>query len=737
VALLTGLPDNPAQSGSRAHGGQPAQSGYPAAEPGALATPEGAAYARVRQLDGAVTLFRDSEVVETMAEINTPLAAGDIIETGSPGRMEVQLADGSLLWLDDASRVTFLTLADSGGRYENRTLMGLDSGSLVLLVEDFDPDEKIVRVDTVAATIFFLEPGLYRIDLGAGGGTQVISRAGVAEVLARDRSVLVRSGEGTFVAPGFEPESPRIVNTRNTDAFDGYVEDRRLVYLDASRGSAPSYLRYEEEIPEEVLPYAGELDYYGEWNRDPAYGVVWVPAVSSHWRPYHRGRWMYRPIGWTWVSYDPWGYAPYHYGRWEFLPAYGWCWMPGRVYAPAWVGWGYSGGYVGWCPLGWYNYPTGWSISISFGSFHASHWSFVGYNQFHQRNVHNVVINNGIIADQVVYASRAPRVAADELHAGRGAARFEESYRDARRAADRGRDAGVRRGDEQSFRTKETAILASARDASRGTEQPRRRPLATSFRETAPAGETARSSSGTRQVPAVQRESGSASRAERARPSRRDSTGAVRGETSSPARKEITPSSGTARERVTGGESGRAAPSRRQTTGTAGRETSRPTRKEITPSSGTAGSRAAGGESGRAAPRRREVPASEPRRILTDTRTRRTPAAGSSTERRSTSGRTQPQQAERRQTTGRTQPQQAERRQTTSRSQPQQAKRPSSTRPQPPSKAERQPERRPEKKPADRTQSRGKQEPKKKDDKPPESRRTRSGSGRPGGRPRR
>jgi len=682
VALLTGLPDNPAQSGSPVHGDQPAQSGYPAhggypahsgypaADPASLAAPEGAAYARVRQLEGAVTLFRGSEVVATMVELNTPLAAGDIIETGSPGRMEVQLADGSLLWLDDASRVTFLTLADSGGRYENRTLMGLDSGSLVVLVKDFDPDEKIVRVDTVAATIFFLEPGLYRIDLGAGGGTRVTSRAGVAEVLARDRSVLVRSGEGTFVAPGFEPESPRIVNTRNTDTFDGYVEDRRLAYLGVSRGSAPSYLRYEEEIPEEVLPYAGELDYYGEWNRDPAYGVVWVPAVSAHWRPYHRGRWMYRPIGWTWVSYDPWGYAPYHYGRWEFLPAYGWCWLPGRVYAPAWVGWGYSGGYVGWCPLGWYNYPTGWSISISFGSFHASHWSFVGYNQFHQRNVHNVVINNGIIADQVVYASRAPRVGPEDLHAGRGAARFEESHRDARRAADRSRDSGVRRDEEPSFRTKETAILASARDASRGTEQPRRRPIATSFRETAPTGETARSSSGTQQVPAVQRESGSGSRAERATPSRRESTGAVRGETS----------------RATGGESGRAVPNER------------------------------------AAPRRREAPASEPRRILTDTRTRRTPAAGSSAARRSTSSRRQQPQAERRSTSGRTQPQQAERS--------------SSTRRQAPSKAERQPVRRPEKKPADRTQSRGKQEPKKKDGKPPESRRTRSGSGRAGGRTR-
>jgi hypothetical protein len=84
VALLTGLP------------GTPAQSGYPATEPAALATSEGAAYARVRQLQGAVTLFRDSEVVESMVELNTPVAAGDILETGSPGRTEVQLADGSL-----------------------------------------------------------------------------------------------------------------------------------------------------------------------------------------------------------------------------------------------------------------------------------------------------------------------------------------------------------------------------------------------------------------------------------------------------------------------------------------------------------------------------------------------------------------------------------------------------------------------------------------------------------------
>jgi len=55
--------------------------------------------------------------------------------------------------------------------------------------------------------------------------------------------------------------------------------------------------------------------------------------------------------GWTWVSYEPFGWATYHYGRWARDPRFGWLWIPGNTWGPAWVSWQHGGGYVGWAPL--------------------------------------------------------------------------------------------------------------------------------------------------------------------------------------------------------------------------------------------------------------------------------------------------------------------------------------------------------------------------------------------------
>ncbi len=47
----------------------------------------------------------------------------------------------------------------------------------------------------------------------------------------------------------------------------------------------------------------------------------------------------------------PVGDDPYHYGTWAYLNRYGWVWIPGTTWAPAWVTWSYSDNYIGWAPL--------------------------------------------------------------------------------------------------------------------------------------------------------------------------------------------------------------------------------------------------------------------------------------------------------------------------------------------------------------------------------------------------
>jgi len=95
-----------------------------------------------------------------------------------------------------------------------------------------------------------------------------------------------------------------------------------------------------------------DLAPYGNWVERPNYGWVFRPhAVASSWRPYQRGHWVQTEDGWTWISTEPYGWATYHYGRWYLDPDYGWEWVPGNEWGPAWVSWQEGGDYVGWAPL--------------------------------------------------------------------------------------------------------------------------------------------------------------------------------------------------------------------------------------------------------------------------------------------------------------------------------------------------------------------------------------------------
>jgi len=113
-----------------------------------------------------------------------------------------------------------------------------------------------------------------------------------------------------------------------------------------------------DQVDEQV--FVDRLSPYGHWEYVADYGRVWVPAAAVGWRPYWDGHWVLTEWGWTFVSDDPWGWATYHYGRWGFLAGVGWFWVPGRVWAPAWVSWRYGNGYCAWAPLGPRGYVYGY-----------------------------------------------------------------------------------------------------------------------------------------------------------------------------------------------------------------------------------------------------------------------------------------------------------------------------------------------------------------------------------------
>jgi hypothetical protein len=77
--------------------------------------------------------------------------------------------------------------------------------------------------------------------------------------------------------------------------------------------------------------------------------------------PYYQGRWTSVQGQLFWVPSEPWGWVPYHLGIWMWNKKKGWLWIPGSVFAPAWVDWAYHSGYFCWRPwsiLDWYGYAV-------------------------------------------------------------------------------------------------------------------------------------------------------------------------------------------------------------------------------------------------------------------------------------------------------------------------------------------------------------------------------------------
>jgi len=110
---------------------------------------------------------------------------------------------------------------------------------------------------------------------------------------------------------------------------------------------------------------------HGEWIPVDGGVFAWRPVnVDGAWRPYGNGQWVWTDDGWYWDSDEPWAWATYHYGRWYYDDYYGWLWLPGYDWSPAWVEWRYGGDHVGWAPLGPYAV-----FDMHFGVYYRRHWS--------------------------------------------------------------------------------------------------------------------------------------------------------------------------------------------------------------------------------------------------------------------------------------------------------------------------------------------------------------------------
>jgi hypothetical protein len=332
-------------------------------------------FARASESEGDVWVLRMGEDEWELCGLNTPLGESDILETEGDSYAEIEFDNGTILSLDQETRVDFEEMSHNsrGGR---TTRLSVPYGNVRIRFPSYAGPEEYLTVDLPTGSVDIDGNTTVRINVRGSKASDVYVYSGQARLDGRDDEAIVRSGDRGYIdSEGYLGAITPIPKLR--DAFDLWCEGKYDKYN--SRDSKV-YLHGDSY-------YAGtyDLDYHGDWVFVAEYGRCWRPRVISGWYPYCDGHWVWSGRwGWTWVSYEPWGWIPYHYGRWVHTWRWGWVWIPGRTWGPAWVAWVYYDDCIGWGPLCPWGYPCycydrwchgPWTYVYRY-SFYHPHWRY-------------------------------------------------------------------------------------------------------------------------------------------------------------------------------------------------------------------------------------------------------------------------------------------------------------------------------------------------------------------------
>ncbi|MGC9328008.1 MAG: DUF6600 domain-containing protein, partial [Candidatus Hinthialibacter sp.] len=367
--------------------------------------------ARISYIEGVVAVQRTIDEDWIDATLNLPMMVGDKIYTGVGGRAELQLGDQVVVRLDGDTYLHFANLEDT------LTRIGILKGVAAVHASETPYKRAPIEVQSDRFLASITPWGKIRFNVDQSGAGEILARRGDVIVTVGNQPYQLTRGDQLYI----RGENVGFEQLNQEDAFDQWCDFRDA--MDAASKSS-------QYISPRVAGYS-DLDRYGTWVEIPEYGRVWRPsAVAVDWAPYRDGRWVwYDSVGWTWVSYEPWGWAPYHYGRWVYVDRHRWCWAPHYdvvhvvdyyrrpVWFPALVSFSYSrhGRHFGFSiGGGYYDGPcVGWFALGPRDPFHPWHHR---YNRYHgHRGDRNFIVNkNKTYIDNSVHIDNSTHIYQNE-----------------------------------------------------------------------------------------------------------------------------------------------------------------------------------------------------------------------------------------------------------------------------------------------------------------------------------
>jgi hypothetical protein len=286
--------------------------GSAGAEPALRLTP-----ARLGFVEGDVSFWRPEAGDWEAAQINLPLATGDVLASRE-GRFELQVGRAAFVRGGDETRLRVKSQEPDFLQLE------VTQGTVVLDLRELAAG-RVIGVDTPGAELTTTRDGYYRVDVDGSSTRLIVRRAGAASVRPPGGQALSLATGEAMVVGGPADGQLSVAAAPAFDDWDRWNYERADAWLAAPRSAVVAADLYGID----------ELERHGSWRDQLPYGRVWVPfSVSAGWAPYTYGRWIRDPLyGWAWVDYAPWGWAPFHYGRWIYNGY--WAWAPGpALYAP-------------------------------------------------------------------------------------------------------------------------------------------------------------------------------------------------------------------------------------------------------------------------------------------------------------------------------------------------------------------------------------------------------------------